>query len=104
MGYLVMHAMPASGRRYTHRCPPKVFELVADAIEDAAVRGVTSLELVQNLGAKHSSVNVALRFLEERGLTVRWYKRIVPAKGSTCHLDAMLELAALAGDGAARPM
>jgi hypothetical protein len=95
-GCLVRTVTGTDGRTYTHRCELTAFEKVAWALEEtpAQGRGAGLNEIAAAEGLPHTQVDVALAFLQERGIITRRHRRSYPASTSV-HLDAMVEWHAL---------
>jgi hypothetical protein len=95
-GCLVRTVTGSDGRTYTHRCSLEVFEKVAWVIEETPADGqgvaINDIRIGENVA--HTQVDVALAFLNERGIIDRRHRRNYPASTSV-HLDAMVEWHAL---------
>lgn len=84
----------ASARNYVHRCCREIFCEVAHTIEEAS-GGTTLEDLVAEMDAPYTQVNVALAFLKERGCVEVRRRRSYPASGQL-YEDAMIEFMFLA--------
>lgn len=94
-GRLVRTVVLPDGRSYTHRCTWETFEAVAHGIEQRGGAGVTLEPLAEALDAPSTQVNVAMKFLEERGCVVTRGRRTYPAS-TFLFEDAMTKLTFLA--------
>ena len=95
-GCLVRTISGPDGRVYIQRCSLKVFETVAWVIEETPNDGdgVVLAEIVSAEDVPHTQADIALAFLNERGIIDRRHRRNYPASTSV-HLDAMCEWYAL---------
>ena len=96
-GCLVRIVTGSDGRTYTHRCAKHAFEAVAHALASIPAQGdgTTLRRIVRQESLPHTQVNVALGFLDERGLVDVRHRRSFPATQDV-YLDAMVEYHALA--------
>jgi DNA-binding transcriptional regulator LsrR (DeoR family) len=94
----VVGAQGAAVRTYTQRCSKKVFEAVANLINETRVGdGLSMAAIAFHLAMPETQVNIALEFLKERGIVEVRHRRSYPATQDS-YLDAMIEWHALAGD------
>lgn len=95
-GDMIRVVSGGDGRKYTHRCSLAVYEKVAWLIEEAP--GDRSLgpipKIAKTLSLPFTQVDVAMAFLDERGIIERIGRRHYRASAMP-HLDAMTEWHAL---------
>lgn len=91
------------GNSYDHRCPLEALEIVAHVLDETPRdgKGATMPEIVQAENLPYTQVDVALAFLQDRGIIERRRRRNYAASGSV-HLDAMVEWHAMREEVKAR--
>lgn len=92
----IVTAEASDGRHYTQRCSKEAFEAVAWAMENWPRHGTgaTVRQIARQEHMPFTQVDVALAFLDERGILDTRHRRRYPVATSV-HLDAMCEFHAL---------
>lgn len=96
-GYLVMTALPRSGKRYRHTCSMANFQKVAEEVGAAGPDGLTRDALQERTQVPWSQIQVAINFLDERSIVEHKGRRgrlIAPGTADLL-LDALTEYHAL---------
>lgn len=99
-GLLVMRVVPrprhgVDRRPYVHTCLTQTLVDVAHAIDDLQHALFATAYIAEVTGHPQTQVNVACRFLEERGCIVQAHRRRWKGASEDVYLDAMTELSAL---------